>query len=263
MRTGCLLLALLTAVPALADDAARKVTDCMRANVPPQLTIGDLELTVFDRVGGSRTLRGRLFMGKSGEAGQGLRKLRATLRIDGPAEYKGAAYLVTETEDYLRDGMFVYLPTVKRVRRITGTFADGSLMGTNFSYFDFKQLQNAFGDLAGTLEGAETVNERPAHVLTFKALPELETRYTAVRAWVDREACVVLRADFYEGRKAAKHLTTLPGALKRAGRVWYLSEMEMRDAVSGSRTLLRLGKLDAERAVPARLFDPTSFHLGP
>jgi len=262
MKRSCLLLALLIAAPAGADDAAKKVTDCMRANVPPQLTVGELELTSFDRVGGSRTLKGRLFVGKEGGTGPEGR-MRASLRIDAPVEFRGAAYLVMETSDFLRDGMFVYLPSVKRVRRITGTFADGSLMGTNFSYFDFKQLQNAFGDLSGTLETPEPVHDRPAHVLTFKALEGAETRYTSVRAWVDEQACVVMRADFYVGKNVAKQLSTLPGALKQAGRMWYVSEMEMRDTAAGTRTVLRMGKLDAERAVPPRVFDATSFYLGP
>lgn len=259
-RSSLLLVLLLLAAPAAAEDTAQSIIDCMRANVPQHLAIGDLELTMFDRGGGSRTLQGRLFTSRQGGAAG---RMRATLRIDGPPEYRGAAYLVTETEDFLRDGMFVYLPTVKRVRRITGTFADGSLLGTNFSYFDFKQLQSAFGDLAPTLEGREPVHGRMAHVLSFEVLAGTETRYTGVRAWVDQEACVAVRAEFYEGKKVTKALATLPGALKRTGGTWYLSEIEMRDPASGTRTVLRMEKLNAERALPERLFEATSFHLGP
>ena len=262
-RTGMLLLALLAA-PAWADDAApaaQKVMECMRANVPPQLTIGMLELTTYDRVGGSRQLRGRMFTRKE-PGGQGS-LMTASLRIDGPKEFKGAAYLVRETDDYLRDGMFIYLPAVKRVRRVTGTFADASLMGTNFSYFDFKQLQNAFGDLSATVEPAEPVNGRPAHVLSFKALPGAETRYTRVKAWIDQQACVAVRAEFYEGKRLAKELSSLAGSLQQAGRTWYISEIEMRDPAAGTRTVLRVGKLDAERAPPERYFQPTAFFLGP
>lgn len=256
-RTAMVLLALLAA-PAWADDAARKVMECMRANVPAQLGIGMLELTLYDRVGGSRQLVGRMYTRK--EAG-GL--MTASLRIDGPKEFKGAAYLVRETDDYLRDGMFIYLPAVKRVRRVTGTFADASLMGTNFSYFDFKQLQNAFGDLSPVLEPAEPVHGRPAHVLSFKALPGAETRYTAVKAWIDQQACVAVRAEFYEGKRLVKELSSLAGSLKQAGPTWYVSEIEMRDPAAGTRTVLRIGKLDSQQALPSRYFEPTAFFMGP
>ena len=89
-RTGMLLLLGLLAAPAWADDAAAKVMECMRANVPPQLSIGMLELTVYDRTGGSRQLKGRMFPRKEQGGARGLR--HASLRIDAPAEFKGAAW---------------------------------------------------------------------------------------------------------------------------------------------------------------------------
>jgi hypothetical protein len=245
-----------------ADPATQKVIDCMRDAMPPHLTVGAFELTSYDRVGGSRTLKGRLFTTrKNMDVKRGL--MHASLRIDAPNEFKGAAYLVQETDDYLRDGMFVYLPAVKRVRRVTGSFADASLMGTNFSYFDFKQLQHAFGDLSATMEPAEHINGRPAHVLRFKAMPGAETRYTSVRAWVDQQACLVTRAEFYEGKKVAKELSSPPASLKQADSFSYVAEYEMRDPVAGTRTVLKIDKLDAKREPSARYFDPTAFFLGP
>jgi hypothetical protein len=263
MKQSWMILALLAAGPALAEDApvspdAVKIMECMRANVPSQLTIGALELTVFDRTEGSRTLKGRLFTRKEKS---GL--MHASLHIDAPVEFKGAAYLVQETDDYLRDGMFVYLPGVKRVRRITGTFADASLMGTNFSYFDFKQMENAFGDLRPMVEGLQEVNGRPTRVLRFEALPGAETQYTIVRAWIDQQACVAVRGEFFSGNKLIKQLSSPPGSLKQAGSTWYVSEIEMRDPSAGTRTLLRIGKLDSAKDPAAIYFDPNSFFLGP
>ena len=264
MRLFSTTLALLLAGPAWAGDAAPTqmealdVIECMRANVPAQLTIGALELTAFDRTEGSRTLKGRLYSRKEKS---GL--MRASLHIDSPVEFKGAAYLTQETDDYLRDGMFVYLPTVKRVRRLTGTFADASLMGTNFSYFDFKQMENAFGDLQPTAEAPQTVNGRPAHVLRFAVLQGTETQYTTVRAWIDQQACVVVRAEFFDGAKLVKQLVSPPGALKQAGSTWYVSEVEMRDPSAGTRTVLRMGKLDSDTPAPNAYFDPNAFFLTP
>lgn len=262
MKTsGWLLLALL-AGPAWADDAAQKIVACMRANVPAELTIGSLEFTSYDHTGGARTLRGHLYTHKDTSGSKGP-LMYASLRIDGPPEIKGAAYLVRETEDYLRDGMFVYLPGVKRVRRVTGTFADASLMGTNFSYYDFKQLQSAFGDLSAVVSSSEPVNGRPAQVLSFKALPGVETRYTSVKTWIDEQACVAVRAEFYERKKLIKALSSPAGSLKQAGTTWYVSEIEMKEPAAGTRTVLRIGDLNPVAQPAARYFDPNAFFLGP
>ena len=259
-RSGLLLLALLAA-PAWAEDSAQKVVECMRAAVPQHMTVGTFILTTFDRVGGSRSVKGRLYATRENLAVKG-GLMNASLRIDAPAEFKGAAYLVQETDDYLRDGMFVYLPAVKRVRRVTGSFADASLMGTNFSYFDFKQLQHAFSDLEPALEKPEPVNGRPAHVIRFKAVAGAETRYSTVRAWVDQQACLVVRAQFNEGNKLTKELTSPAGSLQQSGSIWYVAEYEMRDPQEGTRTTLTIGKVDGAKAPSRRLFDPTAFYLG-
>jgi len=249
-------LALVIPGMAAADDGAQKVMQCMRANVPAHLSIGSAELTRYDRTGGAFTLQGRLF---SARGKDGL--TTATLYIDAPADYKGSAYLAKETRDYLRDGMFVYLPAVKRVRRISGNFADGALMGTNFSYLDFKEMQNAFGDLSAKLEAEAEVNGRPAYVLAFAALPGIETRYTSVRAWVDKEACVAVKAEFSDGQRVAKVLSSPPGAVKKSGKTWYVAEIEMKDASDGTRSVLKLDKLDSVSELSAQYFDPNAFYL--
>jgi hypothetical protein len=258
-RAGTLLL-LLACASAHAEGGADPVIHCMRANVPPQLSIGMVELTMYDRTGGARTVKGHIYSARD-KSPKGL--MSAMLRVDSPSDLKGASYLVRETDDYLRDGMFVYLPGVKRVRRVTGSFADGSLLGTNFSYFDFKQMQNAFGDLAAKLEPAEEVNGRAVHVLSFSALPGTETRYTNVKAWIDQKACIGVKAQFFEGNKLVKELSSPPDALHQAGDTWYLHEMEMRDPISGTRTVLRMGQLNTSKAPPRQAFDPTAFYLAP
>lgn len=253
---------LLLAGAVQAQDPAAQVVQCMRDNVPQQLSIKSLELVAYDRTGGKRSMKGHMYMGR--EAGvdkAGL--ISAALFIDLPLELKGAAYLVKETDDYLRDGMFVYLPAVKRVRRITGTFADGSLMGTNFSYFDFKQLQNAFSDLTAKYEGLVDVNGRQAHVVSYTVVEGVETRYTGGRVWVDKEACVAVKGEFYEGTRVVKTFTTPEGAVRKVGSTWYVSEVTMEEAATGTKTTAHVGKLDTKAALPKRYFDPTLFYLNP
>lgn len=256
------LLALLVAGSVHAQDPAQKVMECMRANVPQHLTIKSLELTATDRTGGTRTLKGHLYVGReAGTKPGGL--ISAALYLDLPVELKGASYLVKETDDYLRDGMFVYLPAVKRVRRITGTFADGSLMGTNFSYLDFKQLQNAFSDMNGKYEGLAEVNGRPAHAMVYTVAEGLETHYTGGRLWIDKEACVAVKGEFYEGSKTVKAFTTPQGAVRKSGDAWYVSEVTMEEPSLGTKTVARISKLDTKAAVPKSYFDPNLFYLNP
>ncbi len=261
MKRLALLLTLLACPLVYAEESAEKIGACMRANFPPAMRIQAMELTVTNLAGDSRSMQGRVFVMRE-ESGKDQGLLRAMLKIDAPSNLKGAAYLVRETDDLLRDGMFVYLPSVNRVRRITGDFAGGSLLGTDFSYYDFKQLQNVFGDLNGKLEGSDKIDDRPVHVLSFQPLPGMESPYTSVRAWIDRETCVPLRADFNEGDKVLKRLTAPAKALQQSGKYWYLSEIEMQDLAKGTRSVLRIGEVTSGGELASLYFNPNSFYLG-
>ncbi len=261
MKRLWMLVALVILTPARADDAAQKLTDCMRANFPPSIRIQAMELATINLAGDSRSMKGRVFVMREDE-GKDKGLLRTMLKIDEPSNLKGAAYLVRETDDFLRDGMFVYLPSVNRVRRITGEFADGSLMGTDFSYYDFKQLQGAFGDLSGKLEGADKIEERAVQTLSFQPLPNVASPYTSVKVWVDQATCVPLRADFNEGDKVLKRLNASPKALQQSGKFWYLAEIEMQNLGKGTRSVLKLGEVTSGRELSSTYFNPQSFYLG-
>ncbi len=259
---GMLALALLgLAMAAPAADPTEPVLECMRANVPQQLRIQEVELVATDKAGAVRTLRGKLYAMREAVA-SGQQLVRATLRIAAPDYLAGAAYLVRQSEELHRDGMYVFLPSVKRVRRVSGEFADGPLLGTNFSYYDFKQMQYAFSDATPTFEGAGELAGRPVDVLLFTPAADAGTRYSRVRSWVDRETCVPLKVEFLEGAGVRKRLSADAAALRRAGEHWYLSEVRLDDLHDQTSTVLRILGVSTGQEPPRRYFEPGSFYLG-
>ncbi|HZR37925.1 MAG TPA: outer membrane lipoprotein-sorting protein [Nevskia sp.] len=250
-------LLLLPFLPAGADPAVDKVMDCMRGNVPPTLRIQEIELAAKDRTGATRVLKGKLFAMRD----KGL--LRAMVHVAEPSDLAGASYLVRETAsaDHA-DEMYMFLPAVNRVRRITGASADGSFLGTDFSYNDVKQIENAFSDSDGKLEKPETIEQRPVYVLSFKPRPEQGSRYSLLRAWVDQKTCVALKVDFYEGEATRKELTAPASALQQSGSYWYLSQATMEDLKDHTHTQLRVVGVTSGSDIATRYFDPHSFYLG-
>lgn len=252
---GAALLA--TSLGVQADGATQKVLDCMRANIPLSLQIKEIELASVDRSGAERLLKGKVYVSRD----EGL--IRVLLRIDRPRDLDGAAYLMREGGAGKKDDIFLYLPALQRVRRITGGSADASLLGTDFSYNDMKQLQAAFGDAQVSLDSPASVEQRAVDVLQLAPAAGSGARYSRVRAYIDRETCVALKAEFYEGSSLRKELSAPPGSLKRADGYWYLSELLMRDVKEMTSTRLKVvGVVGSADELPARLFDPTSFYRG-
>lgn len=257
--TGWMALLLLWSGAALAVDDAAKVLDCMRKNVPDSLRVQDVEFATADRAGTASTIRGRVYAERE-KVAEGKRHVRAMLHLDAPPNLAGAAYLIREKENDARDGMYVYLPSVRRVRRVTGSIADGGLMGTSFSYADFKQMQNTFGEVSTTLEGTGEIDKRPTHVMAFRPLDANEGGYSLVRSWVDFQTCVPLKAEFYEGAALRKRMTSPVNSLKQVDAYWYPSVVEMHDLKEELRTTLRVLKVTPDKNLSGGYFDPKTFY---
>jgi len=258
---SALLLALLTAGVAQAQSDAQTVLECVRGNVPRTLRIQELELsTVADGDSKVSSMRARLYA-QQDRTDHG-DQLRAMLRVMEPASLAGAAYLVREAGSYAEEGLYVWLPSVRRVRRVSGEFADGALLGTDFSYNDFKQLQGAFGGLAAAKQALpETIEGRPVWLLAFKPEQGVKTTYSEVQSWVDQKTCVPLKMSYYSGGKLHKQLKVPVAALKQADKYWYPSVVEMRDLKVGSTSTVRVQGLLPDDKLSGRYFNPKLFYM--
>ena len=231
-----------------------KLMSCMRANIPQTLRIQEFDLAATDRAGGTRLLRGRLYAKREDE------KLRAMLRLTAPNDVNGASYLMREGEK--SDDMYVFLPALNKVRRITGGSSDGPLFGTDLSYADIKQIHNAFSGNQPIIEAAEKLDGRSVKRLSVVPHQEAGSRYSRIRAWVDDESCVALKVEFLEGSSVRKRLTGPAKALERSGSYWYLSEATMEDLKEGSRTRLKITGVKSGVEMANRFFDTRNFYVG-
>lgn len=237
-----------------ADPAADKVLDCMRANIPQSLRIQDFEIVATDRGQGQRTLRGR-FYGKSDKG-----MVRSTVKILAPPDLANAAYLMREGKS--SDEMFVYLPALNRVRRITGNNADSPLFGTDLSYADIKQINNAFSGGAVKFEKNEALDGRDAQVLSMVPRADAQSRYSLVRGWIDAKTCVVLKVEFTEGTAIRKRLTIDAKEIKQDGKRWYPARAQMSDLKLGTQTTLKVTGVTTDPKLSDALFGPTTFYVG-
>lgn len=255
-RFKCCLAALLllAAAPAAADAGSEKVLQCMRANIPPSVRIQQFELTSIDRTGGARSLKGRLYATREGELA------RVMLQIEAPSDLAGAAYLVREGKG--GDEIYLYLPATRKVRRITGPSQDGKLWGTDLSFNDVKQLQNAYSGAAPKLEASAMLDGRAASVLSMTPRPGETSRYSLVRAWIDQQTCVAVKVEFSDAGGVRKRVLASGKDVKQSGKYWYLSEADMSDLKDATHTHLKILDVTSPDKLAQRLFNPQTFYLG-
>lgn len=237
-----------------ADTTLERMLDCMRANVPRTVQVRDIMLEAMDAQGSKRRLSGRLYAVR--EEG----RLNAMIRLDAPADLAGAAYLSRERP--AGDELYLYMPALQKVRRLTGASADEALWGTDFSVGDLRQIGAAFSAGTVTAGPSATLDGRDVQRLTVRPDPGTRTRFDLIELWVDRESCVTLRADFQRAGKLRKQLTASPAVLQRSGTHWYAEELLVRDLELGSQTRLNVTGVRSDASIPGHVFNPRTFYIG-
>lgn len=252
-------------MPAQAADAAsgklQSVLQCARANIPSDLNLREVEFTTVERAGQKSVIDARIYATREKAADIPGGLFRANMQIEAPKALAGAAYLVREAGHGQNEGMYVYLPAVGRVRRVTGSFTDGALMGTKFSYFEFTQLVNAFRDLTPQFKGSANIEGRPAYVVGFTPLAAAQTSYTSVKAWFDKQSCLPLRADFSEGETVVKRLSSPASAIKKSGENWYLKQIKMKVLADNTYSVMRVNNVSVDEPFSGYYFDPETFYI--
>lgn len=257
IQVAALLLLATLAAPGRAADAMQPIVACMKGNIPDQLQVREFEMTSTDKTGATRTMIGRL----SARLENGL--LNAVMRINSPADMRDAAYLVRESPDPGKDDdMFIYIPAMKKVRRVTGGMKESSLFGTDLSYADIKQLSYALSGETLKLDRVEQMDNRPTWALSMAPQAANEARFDKVLIWVDQKTCIPLKADFLQGKEVRKRFTSSAKYLMQSGPHWYISDGRMDDLQEKTHTQLKITDVLSDKDLADRLFNPRSFYIG-
>ena len=236
------------------QSAVVKTLECLRANAPRQLTVNDLRIEAQGGAVTTRFLSGR-FYSRRDERG-----LRAMLHVTAPADLAGMRYLMVEDEP--QDALYLYLPSLGKVRRVSGAGPEAQIAGTLLDYGDLRLVSQALRAASITLEAPATVVGRPARQLRF--VPAIaDSPYRRIIAAVDDQTCVILRADFHGADTVIKRYEIDPASLQHSGRYAYASRATIEDRVRGSSAQLSLGGVSTSAQVASALLDPRSFHKRP
>lgn len=230
-----------------------KVLECMRANTPKQLLVSDLRIDAQGNGVSTRHLSGR-FYSRRDERG-----LRAMLHVTAPLDLAGMRYLLVEQQP--EDALYLYLPALGKVRRVSGAGPEAEIAGTTLNYADLRIISQALSASSITREGVASVSGRPAHLLRF--VPAIaDSPYRRVLTTVDSQTCAILRAEFQNGHGTVKQYLADPASLMKSGAHTYASRSTIEDRVRGTTAQLSLGGVNSAPKLPSRLFDPKSFFKG-
>ena len=154
--------------------------------------------------------------------------------FDEPADVKGTAML-TYSHGLEPDDQWLYLPALKRVKRISSRNKSGPFMGSTFAYEDLGSQEVEKYSYNYLRE--EACGEWTCHVM--ERFPEYEhSGYTRQVAWIDTEAYRLVKVEFYDRKKALLKTLEAGDFQQYLGHYWRPGTMYMENHQTGRSTLL-------------------------
>ena len=180
---------------------------------------------------------------------------KAVIRLTAPASRKGLAVLMIES-DALEPKMYLYVPDLKRSRRVTGKQLATSMMGTDFSYEEFSHFQNTAADAHTKRVDDQTVNDILTYV--FETTPSSEDPvYNRILTYVDQARCVPLQTQFYSvNGELSKELVATIEEIKAVGDRHVPHLVTMHDRKKNTRTELLVENVEIDVDLSDAIFSP-------
>lgn len=162
------------------------------------------------------------------------KKDKSLMRFLEPADVKGTGFLVWEHEAK-NDDQWLYLPALKKVRRISSKEKEKSFMGTDFSYEDLGS--HDLDDYNYTLLGSEKFNDQDCYVIESVPKPENKKSYSKTISWIRKDIFIATKIEFYD--KKGEFLKRLHAFnIEKIDEIWTTRRMEMENVQKKHTTVL-------------------------
>jgi predicted RND superfamily exporter protein/outer membrane lipoprotein-sorting protein len=178
------------------------------------------------------------------------------VRFLSPPDVKGTVILLIERSDK-DDDIWVYLPALKKVRRLVASNRKESFAGTDFSYGDV--IGHRVQEWEHRLVGEDVVDGQACYVI--ESVPRTDavkanSGYSRRRSWIRKDNFVMIRGEY--GDLARQPLKTITAAAVQlvdpARQKWQPMRLEAGNSQTGHRTVIRYEHFKANQGVKDELF---------
>lgn len=174
--------------------------------------------------------------------------------FDSPADVKGTAFL-SHTHIERDDDQWLYLPSLKRVKRIAPQSKTAPFMGSEFSYEDLASIE--VEKYKHDYLGEDVFAGRRCFKLERVPL-DSHSGYGRQVVWVDKERFIALRIE-YDDRRGEKLKTLISsGHRLYRERFWRPGEMRMSNHQSGKISVLYWSDYRFGESLGEQDFQPSS-----
>lgn len=182
-----------SALPVLAETAQEKgrriAEEAERRNVGWRDSIVTGNMILRDRQGQTSTRRMRILSLEGTDDGD-----KSVVVFNHPPDIDGTA-LLTHSHKKRDDDQWLFLPALRRVKRISSSNKSGSFVGSEFSYEDMSNIE--IDKYKFRFLRDDKLEDQETFVVERIPLDE-NSGYTKQIAWIDKAHYRTLKVDFYD-----------------------------------------------------------------
>lgn len=167
---------------------------------------------------------------------------KTLMKFLAPADVKGAAMLIYDYEGR-GDDMWIYLPALRKTRRIVSSEKGKSFMGSEFSNADMARPN--IGQFKHKLLGTATIDGKDCWKVESACLNEDiedELGYSKQIAYIEKADYLARQVEYYDFDGALFKVMSLSRFEKQANGKYFAFHMEMQNRQNGRSSVISIGR---------------------
>lgn len=186
---------------------------------------------------------------------------RTLARFTTPRDVEGTAILTWEGEPGSGGDQWMFLPALRKAKRIASGGKKTRFMGTDFAYEDLAPedpsswTYSAAGE--GDFEGA------PCWILeAVPASPSVDTGYSKRRLHLRKDNLYIVQRELFDASGTLAKVQSDRKIVNVSGSAWRADEVTMQDKVAGTSTTLTIRKREHDKGLKEDFFTVARLEAG-
>ena len=192
---------------------------------------------------------------------------RIAIFYERPKNVRGTAFLIYDyLENDREDDQWLYLPALRKTRRISAADRGDYFMGTDFTYDDIKlESKVSIRDYRRKILGIEDLDGCRCYVLEATPVSKSvakELGYGRVVSWIDPKNWMIRKSAFWDVR-GNRLKTVRMSDIRKVQGIWTAHRLEAVNHKTGHKTTFTVADVDYRGGVPDRVFSREALRRGP
>ncbi|MGH4039081.1 MAG: outer membrane lipoprotein-sorting protein [Sphaerochaeta sp.] len=246
------LLTIQIGISAQTSYSAQQIIDNVYNRATPSDQLGELTMTLVNSRGNERVRVLKQYIKEDED------ETKKIMFFMSPADVRGTSFMTFSSDEDENDSQWIYLPALKKVKRISSGNSSDYFMGSDFTYDDMGERLPS--EDVHSIIGEDTING--VHSIKIQSIPkDKDYMYSKTITWVSDELWIGLKKEFYdEDGELLKTLSVLE--YKEIDGYWLITSSQMYNIQSEHKTSIQLNDSVLDSGINDSIFTTRTMERG-